>query len=389
MRSSNRTIGDFRRLARHRLPRAIFDYLDGGVDDEQCVRRNVAAFDAFEFVPKRFRDVSVRDISTELFGERLAAPFIIGPTAFNGLLWRQGDLILAKASAAGGVPFVVSTASQETLETIAQAAPGHLWFQLYVVDRRHAERLITRAVDAGYRTLVVTVDVTSTPNRERDTRNSLSLPPALSPRLFVRGCAHPRWLVQYLTYGRRGAAHFLDADRRLDRRLSSRELDASLTWDYLKSLRDAWPRRLVVKGILDVDDALMCAQCGADAVLISNHGGRQLDAAPAPLSLLPSMADVSDRPLIVDGGVRRGSDIVKAVALGATAVGLGRAILYALAAGGLSAVEDAIALLKSDIDRTLAQLGCRSIQTVGAEYIRRRIGDAADPCGDRCTANDA
>jgi (S)-mandelate dehydrogenase len=166
-------------------------------------------------------------------------------------------------------------------------------------------------------------------------------------------------------------------------------LDASLTWDYLKSLRDAWPRRLVVKGILDVDDALMCAQCGADAVLISNHGGRQLDAAPAPLSLLPSMADVSDRPLIVDGGVRRGSDIVKAVALGATAVGLGRAILYALAAGGLSAVEDAIALLKSDIDRTLAQLGCRSIQTVGAEYIRRRIGDAADPYGDRCTANDA
>lgn len=352
-------VEDYRREARRRLPRFVFDYLDGGAEDEVALRENRAAFEAIKLTPRLLNDVSTRDQSVDWFGQRLPMPMIIAPTGLNGLFCHNGDIALARAAARFGLPFVLSTASNNSIEEVAAACNGDLWFQLYVMDRDFADQLVDRALAAGYSHLVLTVDVPVSGKRERDERNQFTMPFRLRPKTIADIVTHPRWLWRVGRHGAPSMANLATAansNPSTQAALLSRKMDASFTWDDLKRLRDRWPRRLLVKGLLHPSDAERAVSLGVDAVVVSNHGGRQLDTAPAPISVLSTFSSVP-APIIVDSGIRRGSDIVKAVGLGARAVMVGRATLLGLAVGGEQGVVDVIRLLKDEIDRTLALSG--------------------------------
>lgn len=366
------SIADLRRAAKKRLPRFVFDYLDGGSDDEVSLAGNRTAFAGLRLLPRALVDVSVRDTGIDWAGARLPAPLIIAPTGMNGLFWRQGDIALAKAARRHGLPFTLSTASSDSLEEVAREAGGDIWFQLYVMDRRIADGLVDRAEAAGCSHLVLTVDVPLGGLRERDRRNGFAAPFRLTPRLVADVLAHPHWLMQV---GRHGAPPMGNlealaaADPVARATLLSRAMDASFGWDDLKRLRDRWPRRLIVKGLLDPEDVARAEAAGVDAVVLSNHGGRQLDGAPAPVAMLPAARARSTLPLVVDSGIRRGSDVVKALALGASAVMLGRAVLYGLAAGGEDGAFTAITLLRAELDRTLALAGRASLADLSPSMV--------------------
>lgn len=356
-----RNVEDYRRLAATRLPRMVFDYLDGGAEGERGLRRNLAAFERICFEPRRLLDVSQRDLSIELFGRRLPCPLVIAPTGLNGALWPDGDVLLARAAASAGIPFALSTASNATIEDVAERAGGELWFQLYVVQRALAEALAKRALAAGYRTLVLTVDVPVNGKRERDMRNGFAIPFRYTPKAMLDGVLHPGWLLRQLRHGLPELANFAGAgstDVNAQAALMNRQMDASFAWDDLKALRDAWPHTLLVKGLLHPEDAEQCVQLGADGVIISNHGARQLEDVAAPIEKVAGFAARADRPILVDSGFRRGADVVKALAFGARAVLLGRATLYGLAARGEEGVADVLRILSQEIDTTLALIGC-------------------------------
>lgn len=359
------TVEGYRTLAARRLPRMVLDYLDGGAEAERGLARNTDAFARVCFRPRRLVDVSQRDLSAHLFGRRLSLPLVVAPTGLNGALWPDGDVLLAQAATAAGIPFALSTASTTAIEEVADRAGGDLWFQLYVVQRALAEALTRRALAAGYTTLVLTVDVPVNGKRVRDLSNGFAVPFRPSVRTALDAARHPAWLLRQLRHGLPQLANFRDAGRGGDvnaqAALMKRQMDASFAWDDLKALRQAWPHTLVVKGICRAEDAERCEALGADAVVLSNHGGRQLDDTPAPLTLLPAMAGRLSRPVLVDSGVRRGADVVKAVALGASAVLIGRATLYGLAARGGAGAAHVLELLRAEIDTTLALLGRSSI----------------------------
>lgn len=364
-------IEGWRRAARRRLPRFVFDYLDGGAGAEHGMRRNRAAFDAIPLVADRLCDVASRQVSTELFGHPIAAPFAIAPTGLNGLLWPQGDLALARVAARAGVPFIASTASSATLEQVAEVG-GNVWFQLYVLDRAMADRLVARALAAGFQTLVLTVDVPVNGRRERDLRNGFTLPFRLTPRVAADVSLHPRWAWDALRHGVPSMGNMAAdaaANPAAGAALLARRMDSSFSWDDLARLRDAWPHRLVVKGIGHLADARRCAMHGVDGVVLSNHGGRQLDDLSSPLNALPAVAAGTDMTVMVDSGVRRGTDVVKALALGARAVLLGRAVLYGLAAAGEEGAQAVVQMIRDDVDRTLALLGCASVRQLGAQHV--------------------
>jgi (S)-mandelate dehydrogenase len=373
--SSPINVEDFRELARLRLPRRLFDYIDGGAEDERGLRRNRDAFDRFTFLPRRLVDVSTRDTATKLMGRSVAAPLAIAPTGLNGLIWPHGDIALARAAQRAGIPFIMSTASNVSLERLAAEAGGDLWFQLYVLHRELADDLVERAARAGYRTLVLTVDVMLNGKRERDMRNGFALPLRYTPRVVLDAVRHPRWTYALLRAGgvpsleniESGSKNNVQAKAALLRR----QMDASFAWEDLRRLRDRWPHRLVVKGILRADDAARCIELGADGVVLSNHGARQLDDAVAPLDILTSVknACAGRGAIMMDSGVRRGSDVVKAVALGADAVLLGRATLYGLAAAGETGALHVIDIVKDEIDRTLAMLGCRAMADLSPGHL--------------------
>ncbi|MCF5723173.1 alpha-hydroxy-acid oxidizing protein [Pseudomonas syringae] len=366
------SVADYRELARIRLPRMVFDYLEGGAEDEQGLAHNRTVFEALRFKPKRLVDVSQRDVSTQLLGKPQSLPLLIGPTGLNGALWPNGDLALARAAARAGIPFVLSTASNLSIEDVARACDGELWFQLYVVHRTLAEQMVERALAAGYRTLVLTTDVGVNGYRERDLRNAFKMPMNCTPKVMLDGCLHPRWSLDLLRHGMPELANFVSSEApslEVQAALMSRQMDASFDWQALRWLRDKWPHRLLVKGILDADDAARCIAEGADGVILSNHGGRQLDTAISPLEALGQTRAAIAAPLLIDSGFRRGSDIVKALCLGADAVLLGRATLYGLAARGEAGVDDVLRLLKADIDRTLAQIGCPSVAQLSPAYL--------------------
>jgi (S)-mandelate dehydrogenase len=364
--SSPINVEDFRELAQRRLPRRLFDYIDGGAEDERGLRRNRDAFDRFTFLPRRLVDVSTRDTATKLMGRSVAAPLAIAPTGLNGLIWPHGDIALARAAQRAGIPFIMSTASNVSLERLAAEAGGDLWFQLYVLHRELADDLVERAARAGYRTLVVTVDVMLNGKRERDMRNGFALPLRYTPRVVLDAVRHPRWTYALLRTGGVPSLENIESGSKSNVQakaaLLRRQMDASFAWEDLRRLRDRWPHRLVVKGILRADDAARCIELGADGVVLSNHGARQLDDAVAPLDILTSVknACAGRGAIMMDSGVRRGSDVVKAVALGADAVLLGRATLYGLAAAGETGALHVIDIVKDEIDRTLAMLGCRA-----------------------------
>ena len=375
-----RNVEDYRLLAEKRLPRMVFDYLDGGAEGERGLRRNLTAFNDLCFEPRRLRDVSQRDLSIELFGRKQPLPLVIAPTGLNGALWPEGDILLARAAARVGIPFALSTASTATIEHVAKQAGGELWFQLYVVQRALAEALTKRALAAGYKTLVLTVDVPVNGKRERDMRNGFAVPFRYSLKSVLDGAMHPRWLVRQLSNGLPELANFAGADTKdvsAQAALMNRQMDASFAWDDLKALRDAWPHTLLVKGLLRAEEAKQCIQLGVDGVVISNHGARQLEDTAAPVQKITEFCAEVDRPILVDSGFRRSADVVKAVALGARSVLLGRATLYGLASQGEEGVSDVLRILRQEIDTTLALIGCARIADLSPAFIQNmRSGKA-------------
>ncbi|MGK9054979.1 alpha-hydroxy-acid oxidizing protein [Neorhizobium petrolearium] len=356
-------VEDYRQEARRLLPRFVFDYLDGGSEDELAVKENRAAFERIRLTPRLLNDVSVRDQGIDWFGRRLPSPIVIAPTGLNGLYRKDGDILLARAAARLGIPFALSTASNNSIEQVANASNGDLWFQLYVMNRDFADQLVDRALVAGFSHLVLTVDVPMGGKRERDERNNFVMPFRFRPKTIADVLCHPRWLWNVGRHGAPAMANLATAtitDPNTQAALLSRKMDASFDWDDLKRLRDRWPRRLLVKGLLHSADAERAVALGVDAIVVSNHGGRQLDIVPASISVLPRFSSVN-APLIVDSGIRRGSDIVKAISLGAAAVMIGRAALFGLAVGGEQGVVEVIKILQSEIDRTQALLGAKEL----------------------------
>lgn len=360
------TVEDHRRAARRYLPRFVFDYVDGAAEDEVCLARNRRDLDAITLAPRVLRDTRDTTTSVEILGTRWNCPLAVAPTGLNGLLRPRGDALIAAAAAAVGVPFVQSTASNMRVEDVRRAAPGgEHWLQLYVMeDRGIAEQLVERAAAAGTRVLVLTVDVPVSGNRERDLRNGFKLPMRATPALAWDLATHPRWALG-MAFG--GAPRFVNLVADPTARLSAsaqaallaRTMDRGLTWDSLRWLRSIWRGPLVLKGLLQPDDARRAAGEGIDGIIVSNHGGRQFDASPSAISALPAIVDATgDRlPVFMDSGVRRGVDIARALALGAKAVFIGRPVLYALAANGQRGVEALLRNLMLEYERSLVLLG--------------------------------
>ena len=368
-------VEDYRGLARRRLPRMVFDYLEGGAGDERGLRRNLAAFEAVTLAPRRLIDVSRRDASVRLLGHDQPLPFVIAPTGLNGVLWPDGDVALARAALRAGIPFALSTASNATIEDVAERAGGELWFQLYVVQRALADRLVRRALTAGYRTLVLTVDVAVNGKRERDLRSGFAIPFRYSPKVLLDAALHPLWSLRQVRHGLPQLANFARADAtdvNAQAALMRRQMDASFAWDDLKALRDVWPHTLLVKGVMDAEDAERCVELGVDGVILSNHGGRQLEDVRSPVEVLPEVAARVQAPLLLDSGVRRGADAVKALALGAQAVLLGRAVLYGLAARGEEGASHVLQILAAELDTTLALVGCPEAARLGPGQVVSR-----------------
>jgi len=370
-------------MARRRLPGFVVEYLEGGAEDEQTLRRNRDAFGELRLVHRVLVDVSARTLRSTLLGQELTMPLVIGPTGFNGLYWRHGDIALARAARAAGVPFTASIAASDSIEEIAKEAGGRLWMMVLVLrDPKISERLIERAEAAGCEALVITLDAPVYGNRTWETRNMRNRG-SLAWRARFDALVHVRWLFGVLLRGLPGfgnIAEFLPPDKRgpLDgARYMTGQSNAALTWDAIRALRERWKGKLVLKGILAASDAAEAARIGVDGIMLSNHGGRQLDAEVAPIDVLEEVAAAvaGKVELIVDGGFRRGTDIAKALALGARAVALGRATLYGLAAGGEAGATRALEILRSELDRTLALLGCTAIEELSPDRLHRRGGE--------------
>jgi isopentenyl diphosphate isomerase/L-lactate dehydrogenase-like FMN-dependent dehydrogenase len=356
-------IDDLRAAARRRLPRVVFDYLEGGAEDHVSARANRESFEALGFAPRTLVDVSRRTLQTTVLGIRFDAPFGVSPIGAAGLFWHHAEVAMARAARAARLPFVLSTHSFSPLERVAWESGGPPWFQLYMPkERAAAEALLKRAHDTGCEVLVLTTDVPVGGNREYNERNGFGVPLRLGARAIADVLAHPRWLagVYFRSLWRRSLPYWGERRDRAD-------------WQDFAWLRRHWPRKLVVKGILGVEDARLALEHGADGICISNHGGRQLDGAPAPLAVLPEIAAAvgAQTTIIIDGGVRRGADIVKALALGADLVLVGRAALYGVAAAGERGASRALQILASEVDRVFALLGCNSVDELGPAFLRR------------------
>ena len=374
-------IADLRQAARARLPKGVFEFVDRGAEDEIALRDNRAAFQALKFSPHVLVDVSQRSTETTLFGKQLPMPMAIAPTGAAGLTWYQGELELAKAAAKAGIPFAMATGSITAMETIAEKAGGQLWMQLYMWrDRSLSYELVKRAHRAGWEALLLTVDTAVAPNREYNNRNGFGLPFQLNARAALDMALHPGWTIntmgQYWRSG--GMPRHENYPKAFQRSITSDPNNKtamrndSLCWDDITRLRDIWPGTLMIKGVMRADDARRCAEMGADAVIVSNHGGRNLDSAPAPLEILPEIAAaVGDRlTVILDSGIRRGADIVKACALGAKAVLTGRATLYGTAAAGEAGASKAIELLRKEMDTVMAYVGCNRVDELGTDILQ-------------------
>ncbi|HZT87116.1 MAG TPA: alpha-hydroxy acid oxidase [Stellaceae bacterium] len=374
------TIEDLRAMAHRRLPRFALEYLEGGGEDEASLARNLAVLREWRFQHRSFVDVSRRDLSTVLFERRSTLPFAIAPTGLNGVFWPHADLQLAEAAAEAGIPFAQSTMSNDRMETVARAPGLRYWWQLYVFGPpRVWEALVDRARNAGCEALILTTDAQIFGNREWQKRTQSS-PTELSWSARFNVLGHPEWLARgIMTHGMprfENVVEFVPKDRRSlfeSAHWIRSQMDRNLSWDLLKRIRNRWPRRLIVKGVLCLDEIVRCAELGVDAVAISNHGGRQLDWTVAPLDLLPAAREaVGDRiALIADGGMRRGSDILKALMLGADFVFVGRAPLYGVAAAGREGVKRALDILREELDRDLGLLGAASLKDLDRRLLVR------------------
>jgi (S)-mandelate dehydrogenase len=382
-------IEDLHRMARRKLPRIIFDFIEGGVEDERGLERNEEAFHRHRLLPRYLVDVSTRDQSQTLFGRRYASPFGIAPTGGVGLYRPGGDLMLAEAAAAANIPFIMSGMSNASMEAAARIAPQHTWYQLYAArDMRISDDLVRRAGDAGLDAVVLTVDVPVHSKRERNIRNGFSAVRGggileafkLKPGILLEAMTHPAWVFEYLWTG--GAPvienwipYAANGARKADVIAFGRgqtPADAQ-TWRDLERYRQLFPRKLVVKGIMHPADAIRAAEIGVDGIIVSNHGGRQLDRAPASLDVLPAIsAAVGDRvTVMLDSGVRRGADILIALCLGARFVFFGRPTLYGTVVGGVPGAAKAIRILQNEIDLVMGQIGCPSLDQLGPDFLWR------------------
>lgn len=366
------TIADLRAIAKRRTPKAPFDYTDGAAEDEISLRRARALFRRVQFNPSVLRDVSKVDTSTTILGRPAALPFAFAPTGFTRMMQHEGESAVVRVAERTGIPYALSTMGTTSIEDVAAAAPSaDKWFQLYIwTDRDAGKDLVERAREAGYTTLVLTVDVPVAGARLRDVRNGMTIPPTLTPRTLVDMAMHPSWWFNLLTTKPLSFASLSEWPGTVAE-LINHMFDPTVTFDDLAWMRETWSGSLVVKGIQNVEDARRVVDLGADAVVVSNHGGRQLDRAPVPLELLPKVVDeVGDRAeVFVDTGVMTGADIVAGVALGAKAVLVGRAYLYGLMAGGERGVQRAVEILGSEISRTMQLLGVSKVEELNRSHV--------------------
>jgi len=372
-------VDDLRRLAQRRLPRVVFDYLDGGAEDELTLRENRRAFEAVTFRPRHAVALPVCDLGTTVLGAALSFPVLLAPVGYSRLMHPDGEPAAARAAGAAGLGYILSTVSGYPLEAVKAASTGPLWYQLYVIGgRAAATAAIERARAAGFSALVITIDTAVAGMRERDHRNGMAqlLGDDLGAKLpfLPQFLSHPRWLLAFLRGGSvlqlpnvvvpgRGALPLMD--------VTSALADAAVTWDDVRWLGELWRGPIVIKGVLTGEDARRAVDAGAAAVVVSNHGGRQLDGVPASLRALPEVvAAVAGRAeVLMDGGIRRGGDIIKALCLGARAVLVGRAYAYGLAAAGGAGVARALEILRSDAERTLKLLGCPAISNLDRSFV--------------------
>jgi len=375
---------DIRAAAQRRLPKGLFEFIDRGAEDELALRLNREAIQRVKLRSSVLRDVSQRSTASTLLGHSLSMPVVIAPTGPAGQVWYRGEIAMARAAAEAGIPFTVSTASTTRLETIREVGGGRQWFQLYVwPDRAMSDEVVSRARESGYDALVVTADSVVATNRPFNVRNGFTLPLRLNLRNCLDVIGHPRWLLgvigRYISTT--GMPRYENYPGHVKARMTAQPIaDAmakndSITWEDLRRLRNDWPGQLIVKGILNPEDAVQAMHCGADGIIVSNHGGIVFDSSVAPIDALPAIANAIDGRIavLVDSGFRRGSEVVKAIALGADAVMLGRVPLYALAAAGQEGAARALTIIQAEILHTLALLGCKSIDEVGPQHAQWSI----------------
>lgn len=377
-----RNISDLRELAQLRVPRFSFEYVDGGAEDELTMAANRAAFAGVQILPRQLAGISSVDMSIEVMGEPSALPIVVAPTGYNGMLAKDGDLALARTALDAGFPFTQSTMSSSTIEEVAAAmVGGRHWFQLYMLkDTAITKRLVERALDAGCEALVLTSDAIVLGNREGDKHNYAG-PGKLTWRAKIDVASRLSWVLDVVVpHGPPGfgnLAEFLPKGQSsaIDgARFISAQMDSALSWESVSWLRSIWPRKLVVKGIMRAEDALAAAERGVDAIVVSNHGGRQLDGAATSLGALPAISKTLDGrcEIFLDSGIRRGGDIFKAVALGANAVLCGRAMLYGLAAGGAAGASRSVEILRTELERTMMLAGQNSLRRIDTSALCER-----------------
>lgn len=370
---------DLKRLAKRRMPKITFDFVEGGVDGEEGIARNEEAFRKRELVPRYMVDTRSVDTSVALFGKTYAQPFGIAPTGGMSLYRVDGDLMLARAAKAANIPFILSGMASATIEEAGTVAPDHTWFQLYLAHNRDISRdMIARAERAQFSTLVLTVDIPGQAKRERNMRNGFSVAQPLKPSLTAQAetLLHPAWLLEYMRGpGLRSAQwekYAPDArDGQALLKFIGSQMPSPATWDDIAWIRKAWPRTLVVKGIMHPADAVRLASMGVDGVIVSNHGGRQLDRSAAPVDVLPAVLDAVGKriPVLYDSGIRRGADIVSALAMGAAFCFVGRWTLYAVIAGGEAGARHGLDMIKGEIGSVMAQIGAPRVADLGPDHL--------------------
>ena len=372
-------IEDLRRMAKRRLTKALFEFCDRGSEDEVAMRDNRAALDHIKLMPRVLNDVSGRDPAITLFGKSQALPLVIAPTGPAGFVWYRGEIALARAATAADIPYTLSSTGNTPMETILAEGGGTQWYQLYVwADVAASLVTVERARDAGFEALVFTVDSPTPNNREFDTRNGVVFPPKINVQGAIDSLLHPRWLVGTLARYVLADGHMpkfpnvhIPDDFPAEKHAGFLARNDTLDWDFLRRVRDLWPRTLIVKGILHPDDAVRAADCGANGIIVSNHAGNTNDAAVTPIDALPAVVEaVGERvTIIIDSGFRRGSDVLKGLALGADAVAIGRATLYGVGAAGEAGASRALQILAAEIHRTMGVMGLTDLGSLGRDHV--------------------
>ena len=376
-------IDDLKRMAKRKLPKIMFDFIEGGVEDEVGLSTNANAFRDLKLVPRYYVDTSKREQKSAMLGQTFSSPFGIAPTGMAGAFRKDAELFLSQAAREANIPYMMSGASNASMEDGFKLAGTNLWYQIYGAKSRAFQLdLVKRAIDLGLKTIAVTCDVPVSSNRERNRRNGFVRPLKMTLPTILEAMLHPAWVLNYYRQGglpmlgnwQRYATQGSTPDQVADL-FASQTPDASQVWDDIEAIRAAWPGKLLIKGIMHPEDARIAVGMGVDGILVSNHGGRQLDMMPSPLDMLPMIRSAvgPDVPLLLDSGVRRGSDIVAALCMGANFVLTGRATLYGATAGGLEGVKKAVSILQREIDLVLGQLGAPNLDALGPHYLLENV----------------